>query len=309
VRRFRALTVANTPIMPGLPGALLRLPAGSVVHLHVAQAFVPEAVYLAKVARRIPYIAQIHIDVGPSGPAGFLLRVWKPLVLGPILRRANTITVFTCAQRSAIAAKYRIDPERIAVIPNGVDASFFHEPRREPQARARLLFVGRLSVQKNLFLLLRALEGVSSRFETTLVGDGELAGELKKTVRDLRLEGVRFYGRADAAELRQLYRDADLFVLPSDREGMPLALLEAMAAGLPVVGTDVPGIRDVVTQGESGILVPPRDHVALRAALVGIAGDPERYRLMSEAAFCSASKYTWDAVGAAFDRLYRDVAS
>ena len=309
VRRLRSWEVAHTAIIPGLPAKLLGLPRRSLIHLHVSQAFVPEAVYAAHLLRRLPYVAHLHVDVGPSGPAGVLLRAYKPLVLGPVLRAAARLVVFTNEQRSTASARYGIDPALIAVIPNGVGEKFFYSGQRLPKAKPRLLFVGRLSVQKNLPLLLRALVGVSERFETTLVGDGELEAGLRELAADLELHNVRFHGRADGGELRELYRNADIFVLPSEREGMPLVLLEALAMGLPVVATDIPGSRDVITDGTNGVLVPPDDPVALQKALLSIATDLDGYRHMSKASRSLATQYSWTAVGARFERLYNEVSN
>jgi rhamnosyl/mannosyltransferase len=172
-----------------------------------------------------------------------------------------------------------------------------------------LLFVGRLSVQKNIPLLLHALDGVSERFETTLVGDGDQGRMLRETADRLRLQNVRFHGRADNAELRGLYQDADVLVLPSEREGMPLVLLEALAVGLPIVATDIPGNRDVVLPGRTGLLVPPSDPAQLRRALLEVTGDAQRYQRMSEAARARAARYSWTSVGAEFERLYAQAAS
>lgn len=304
VRRLRSWEIAHTPIIPGLLGKLLRLEKGSVIHLHVGQAFVPEVVYAAHVLRGLQYVAQLHIDVGPSGRAGFLLRAYKPLILGPVLRAAATVVVFTEEQRSSVGSKYHVDPARIAVIPNGVDETFFFAGERILHSRPRLLFVGRLSAQKNLFLFLHALDGVSEQFETTLVGEGELETELKEAVGRLQLQNVRFYGRADGEELRELYRSADVFVLPSEREGMPLVLLEALAMGLPIVATDVPGNRDLVVHGENGLLVPIAAPLALRQALLGVTGDQDSYRYMSSNARRLATRYSWEIVGAEFERVY-----
>jgi rhamnosyl/mannosyltransferase len=115
---------------------------------------------------------------------------------------------------------------------------------------------------------------------------------------------VRFHGRADGAELRELYRNADVFVLPSEREGMPLVLLEALAMGLPIVATDIPGNRDVVVHGQNGLLVPLGDPSALRQALLSMTGDQDGYRRMSETSRRLVGRYSWKAVGVEFERLY-----
>jgi glycosyltransferase involved in cell wall biosynthesis len=307
VQRLGSFSVAHTTVMPSLVTRLLRLGGNAVVHLHVSQAFTSEAVYLAGLVKKVPYVAHMHIDVGPSGSAGFLLHAYKPFILGPVLRGAAVVVVFTEEQRRAIGLKYRIDPRRIEVIPNGVENAFFSTQRRVRRRRPRLLFVGRLAVQKNIPLLLHALDGISERFETVLVGDGELGAELKALAESLHLENVRFHGRADGADLIDLFRQADLFVLPSEREGMPLVLLEAMAMGLPTVATDIAGSRDVVLDGENGRLVPLGDAAAMRRALLELVSDDREYSRMSESARKSAERFTWDAVGQDFEEIYARV--
>ena len=308
VRRLAAVEVAHTVVIPELPLRLLRLERGTVVHLHIAQAFTPEAVWAARRLRGLPYVAHLHLDAGPSGPAGGLLKVYKPVVLRRVLRGAGVVVVFTEEQAESVITSYGLEPSRVRVVPNGVDASFFHPPRRLPtERRPRLLFVGRLSVQKNLPQLLDALEGVSERFDTVLVGSGELEAEVRARVARLGLVNITFAGRADGAALRSHYAEADVFVLPSEREGMPLVLLEAMAMALPTVATDIPGTRDVVDD-QLGTLVPLGDVGALRGALVDLSSDPAAYERMSAAARTRSEAYTWEKVADRFELLYTEVA-
>jgi glycosyltransferase involved in cell wall biosynthesis len=310
VRRLAAVEVAHTAIIPALPILLLRLRPGTVVHLHVAQAFTPESAWVARRLRGVPYVAHLHIDAGPTGPAGGLLRVYKPLLLGRVLRDAAIVVVFTKEQAEAVVDSYGVEPARVRVVPNGVDSSYFHAPRRLATDRLpRLLFVGRLSTQKNLPQLLNALEGVSHRFDTVLVGSGELEEILKSRAERLGLVNVTFSGRADGADLLAHYGSADVFVLPSEREGMPLALLEAQAMALPIVATDIPGTRDLVTDGELGTLVPLNDAAALRRALEHLVSDPAGYERMSAAARANAEAYTWERVSERFEDLYSEAAS
>ena len=304
VSRLKSANIAHTPIIPNLLPQLFRLDRGSIIHLHMSRAYTPEMVWIYARLRSHPYLAHWHGPGGPSGRAGFLFRAYMPLMLRLVLRGAATVVAFTDEQRSFVAAEFGVDPARIAVVPNGVDDTFLCADQRLLHSKPRLLFVGRLVVQKNLLLFLRALDGVSEQFETTLVGEGELEADLKEAVDDLRLQNVRFHGLAQGAELRELYRKADVFVLPSAWEGMPLVLLEALAMGLPIVATDIPGNRDVVAHGQNGVLVPPGDPSALRQALLSVTGDLERYRRMSETSRRLAGKYSWKAVSAEFERLY-----
>lgn len=306
VRRFRALEISNTKIMPGLAGQILRLPRGTLIHLHVTSAFLPETVYIAHALRGVPYIAQLHIDISTSSCwAGFALRrAWMPAVLPRVLRGAAAVVVFTDEQRRWVASEYGLDPARIVTTRNGVEDVFFNDDDRGLHAKPRLLFVGRLAPEKNLSVLLKALVGISDRFEIKLVGDGPAELELKRMAASLGLHNVHFHGRAIGEELRDAYRTSDVLVLPSRSEGMSLVLLEAIAMGLPVVATDLSGTREVVVHGENGLLVAPDDAAGLRFALLDIVDDNDRFRSMSKASRKLAEQYRWDRVCGDFERLY-----
>jgi glycosyltransferase involved in cell wall biosynthesis len=305
VSRLKSFNVFRTPLMPSLLPQLLRVDRDSIVHLHVSGAYTPEMVWLYSKLKRRPYVVHSHGDLGPSGGFGSLLfRIWKPLVLGLVIRQARAVVVLTEGDKSTLIRRFGVDPARTNVLHNGVDASFAYPDQRTVHAKPRLLFVGRMAAQKNLSLLLHALDGVSDRFETTLVGTGELEADLKATARELRLQNIHFYGVAQGSELVKLYREADVFVLPSVVEGMPLVLLEAMAMGLPIVATDVPGTRDLVTHNVNGLLTPVGDPEGLRAALLSVTSDVDRYQRMSRASRERVGKYSWDAVSAELERIY-----
>jgi glycosyltransferase involved in cell wall biosynthesis len=306
VTRLRSVNFLHTPLMPGLLRQLLAIDRGTVVH--ISHAYVPEMVWVFSRLMRRPYVAHFHGNLGPSGRLGRLLfGAYKRFVIGGVIRDASAVLALTKDDESTLVARFGVEPSRVSVIRNGVDGSFSYSGVRALHSKPRLLFVGRLAVQKNLGLLLRALDGVSDRFDTTLVGRGELEAELRAMAHDLGLQNVRFYGAAQGAELRQLYRDADIFVLPSLLEGMPLVLLEAMKMGLPIVATDVPGTRDLVVSGKNGLLVPLDDPLALRRALMDVAGNSERYRDMSEMSRAMAGRYSWDGVVSEIGRIYAKV--
>lgn len=150
--------------------------------------------------------------------------------------------------------KREMPEKEVWLIPNGVVLDFFTKPKRRIRKRSgrNVLFVGRLTKQKNLFSLLEAMrriEGVG----LTIVGEGPLQGELTNYSRALGLN-VRFEGYVPHDQLVQYYFAADVFVIPSLIEGHPKVLLEAMACGLPVVGTDVEGTREVITHEQNGLL-------------------------------------------------------
>ncbi|WP_435009035.1 glycosyltransferase [Tundrisphaera lichenicola] len=187
-----------------------------------------------------------------------------------------------------------LDPDRLTVIPNGVDPAPFD--RAELADRASLgvppdafltLYVGRLDPQKGLPTLIEAASKVAALrpdWHLVLVGDGPDRGALQARIdADIGLnQQVHMIGRRD--DVPSLLRSADLLVLPSLWEGMPNAILEAMAAGRAVVGTSVEGTEDLVIPGRTGWLVPPSDAMALADALVEAASDPGRLRRFGEAA-------------------------
>ena len=304
IARLRSWIIANTTIIPSLFFKLIKLNANDTVHLHVTQAFTPEMVWLASRIKKFPYIAHIHIDLPRSGFAGFLLNPYKKYVLGRVLRSASFVSVFTDDQKNDFVNKYGLNPEKVTVIPNGVEEQFYFGGRKKPSKKTRLLFVGRLGLQKNLPMLLHSLDGMSNNFITNIVGDGELDGELKQLAKDLKLKNVIFHGRADGEKLLDFYKESDVFVLTSEREGMPLVLLEAMAMGLPIVSTDVTGSRDVVVDGENGYLVPLDDTAALKKTLQKISSDIKTYKQLSQNSFDMSKKYSWSLVSDRFKKLY-----
>jgi len=307
VKRIKSFEVAHTPIMPLLFFELLKIDKRSVVHLHIAQAYTPETVWLASKLHGFPYIAHIHYDAAPSGPAGFLLKIYKPLILKRVLRAARFVIVFTEDQKVDVYQKYGVELDKIKVIPNGVEDKFYYDGLRSLHTTPRLLFVGRLNVQKNVKQLLYALEGVSNQFETTIVGDGELATELKIITKNLKLENVKFVGRADGARLLSFYKQADIFILTSEREGMPLVLLEAMAMGLPIIAADVMGVRDLVENNKTGLLVRLGSPESLRAAMLKIKSDGSLYEKMNRLSTRKSMKYQWETANLKLNEQYEKV--
>jgi glycosyltransferase involved in cell wall biosynthesis len=204
---------------------------------------------------------------------------------------------------------------RVITIPNGIDHNLFSSQENRlktrqklglPSRRSVLCVIGRLAQEKGHSYLLRAIALIPSdrRPLTLIVGDGVLRAELEHEASALQLDGdVRFLGtRRDVPEVLAA---SDIFVLPSHWEGLSLSLLEAMACGLPVIVTRVGGNGDVVEENQSGILVPPRDHVALAEAVLCLLDDPVlRLRLGQGAYKRFKSKFSLDRFVRAHESLY-----
>jgi glycosyltransferase involved in cell wall biosynthesis len=308
VRRYAALDVAHTPLSPGLALRLLTLPRSTIVHAHVANAFLPETVWLGSWLRGRPYVLHFHLDVDATGRLGRLLPAYKRRVLGPVLRRAARVIALSAAQAEFLVDRYGVDRERVVVIPNGVAGTGFRtagpEPARQPGEPLRLLFVGRLDAQKNVSRLVDAVRAVPSPVELVVVGDGEQRELVER--RAAGLPNVRLVGAHTGDGLQRWYRWAEAFVLASDREGMPLVLLEAMAAGLALVSTDVPGSREVVQ--DVGLLAEPTAE-ALGAAIERLASDRDLLARLAARSVAQAPRYSWGERIAELESVYDGVAA
>jgi glycosyltransferase involved in cell wall biosynthesis len=182
---------------------------------------------------------------------------------------ADRVVVTTAAIRQNILHRYQVRPERVRVIPNYVDTTLFAPAPGEARRPKRLLYVGRLEEEKNPRALFAAVEGLD--VELAVVGKGSLREALACEAAQRRLR-VTFLGNLPNHELPQLLNGAAAFVLPSLIEGHPKALLEAMACGRPVIGTAVPGIRELITDRVTGLLSEPRPE-SLRAAVCEVLND------------------------------------
>ncbi|MEU4238179.1 glycosyltransferase family 4 protein [Actinoplanes sp. NPDC026619] len=309
VRRHRSIEFAHTPLAPGLLGSLLRAPRSAVLHLHTAHALLPELVALTAWIRRQRFLVHFHLDVDSSGRLGWLLPAYKKHVFGRVLRAAAGVIVLTRSQADWVRETYRVRAERIFVVPNGVGAAYFMDPRplrRPDDGPLELLYVGRLSPQKNVTRLLEAMSRVQLPIHLTVVGDGEQRAELHELAARLGLTNVTFAGARLGAELTRSYADADAFVLPSDKEGMPLVALEAMAAALPIVATAVPGNTELL--GDVALMAQP-EPAALAAALDAIADDPVLAEFHGLRSLTAARAHDWDTVVRQVEDIYAEVLS
>ena len=202
-----------------------------------------------------------------------------------IFRLADRVLVNAEEIRDGLAALRWFDASRVRVIHNGVDLARFADlPDRSlfrvelgvPLEAPLLVNIGALTPQKDHDLLLRAatlLVPTCPDLHVAIVGEGFLRPKLESRVRDLGLEG-RVHLCGFRRDVLPVYAAADLFVLSSDNEGMAWVLLEALAAGLPIVATDVSGVRACVREGENGRIVPVHDDAALAAAIDGLLEAP-----------------------------------
>jgi glycosyltransferase involved in cell wall biosynthesis len=259
--------------------ALIRRVRPDIVHVNSSKAGVLGRI--AAALTRVPVtVFTVHgwAFKAYSGMASTLYRSADRL-----LAPATTVTIcVTETERAAGLAAGTCSADRTVVIPNAVDVDAAPRARHDGDP-PRIVAVGRLASPKDPWTLVRALARVrASPYSALIVGDGPDQSGVEAEVRELGLESaVELCGaRRDVPDL--LAR-SDVFALASRSEGGPISILEAMAAGLAVVASDVGGVSELVVDGTTGLLVPPADPDALAAALDRLLADPELRRRLGAA--------------------------
>jgi len=262
----------------------------SIVHINTSlnvRAYWRDLAYLA-VAKCLGahVVYQVH---GGALPQEFFA---GSRVLSAFLRAALHVPdlVAVLAQNELAAYRDFVPSQNVVVLPNGIDCrpyDLIATVRSFPDQPLRLLYIGRIAREKGLYELLQGMRvanelGVDARL--IIAGRGEEQPRLRRYAHAIGIGAqVCFAGPVFGADKVKLFSGCDLFMLPSYAEGLPYALLESMAAGVPVVATPVGAIPDVVVDGTHGVLVPPRDGKAIAQALALLGADRERLSWMSRA--------------------------
>lgn len=238
-------------------------------------------------------------------------RISGPIISG-VWREAHT--VIANSRGLADLARQHTPDTPIGMIPAGADLDAVVPPTHPTlEGPLRLLFVGRLVNQKGLDVLFKALATMKDHtdWSLTIAGEGPLKDELALASYSLGInDRVVFRGWLERDHIPAVYEQADVFVLPSRDEGMPNAMLEAMAAGLPVIGSRVAGLEEVILDGETGLLVPPEDADALAQALRTLIEDRDRTFELSQAARKRVvEKFGWERAAASYLTLLCDSAN
>lgn len=239
-----------------------------VIHAHFAVPTGPVAL-AASVFAGIPYVLTVHLGDVPGGvpeQTDRLFRLLGPLV-SPVWRRAHAVTTVSRYVAGLAASAYGVNP---IVIPNGVN------PVTQPDLRLhsppRIVMAGRLSIQKNPLLAVRALALVREMdWSLDVIGDGPLEVEMRALARREGIDQrVVLHGWLSDVQAAQLMAKADILLMTSLHEGLPMVAIEALQWGLAIVGSQIGGMHDVVVEGKNGFLcelTPPAFAQKLRTLL------------------------------------------
>lgn len=283
---------------------LLKRTKANVVHAHW---LIPQGA-VALLARRLSMCNQAVLCTshgsdlyGLRGPLFRLVKRW-------VMKGADRLTVVSRAMKDH-AVEVGGNGAKIAVLSMGVDGVGRFVPDHSLlRHKDSLLYVGRLAAEKGLDLLIDALPGIVRErpdVVLTVAGTGPMEGALRSQGRRLGVESrIRFRGVVENAKLPELYRQATMLVLPSFREGFGLVCAEALACECPVVASDLPALRDIVRDGESGFLFSPGSSDELADRILRLLADPGLQRRFGEAGREWVMRhYDWRSVAGAYSAL------
>ena len=268
--------------VPALVGQIRRERA-AVFHAHLTWPLACRLGLLGAALAGVPAVvatAQLFVDLPPSG--------WTTVQHRVVSARVNRYLAVSRQVAAQLRDRFGVRPGKITLVPNAVSLDQFpHDATpnstrpADPATPPTVLTVARLDPQKGLHHLVAAAALVPEA-RVMIVGDGPERGALETLIAQLGL-GDRVHLLGFRTDIPELLAGCDLFVLPSLFEGLPLSILEAMAAGKAVVATAIGGNDEAVVDGVTGLLVPPADPQALADALRTLLREPERRRRLGEA--------------------------
>lgn len=228
-------------------------------------------IQVARVARslKIPFIVTVH---GVMINRNLLIDSIQSMYLNVFGRWlfSNASAIICLTKSDALKTSHYACAGKISIIPNGVDIDFFNVS--EKRSDGLIVWVGRMVPEKGLVYLLKAMPNVFNKFpeaKLVLAGDGICRRELEQLTVNLKIsDKVTFLGSVDRVQVAKILSEANVFAFPSLKEGLPFSVLEAMSCGVPVVGSDIPGVRSIITHRVTGLLVPVEDSLSLRNAII-----------------------------------------
>ncbi len=271
----RSITVYRDVLAAVRVRRIVEMFCPDVVHAHCSKAGL-----IGRLSARMLNVPSVYTAHGwrfaPGVAWAERLMAWPAEWFGARLGQ-QLITVSTCDFN--LATRYRIAHQgQVTLIHNGISNCQWR-PRNQGRDEVNVVMVARFAPPKDQSTVMRALQGLPGRIRLAFVGDGPTLKQAQAKAIALGVnDRVTFLGcRADVADI---LAESDLFVLSSTSEGLPISILEALRAGLPVIATDVGGARDCVYDGTNGLIVPPSDVGALRGAITAIADStPLRSRM------------------------------
>lgn len=240
----------------------------------------------------------------------------RPISSWMIKRRLHKLHGRIAVSNMAMAYALRYIPGDYTIIPNGIDVERF-SPDVAPieefcDGKQNILFLGRLERRKGAIYLIKAYHEVKKQIPNSrliIAGPGtRLRKPYEKWIRNQGLEDVVFTGYVSEEDKPRYFKTADVYCSPAtSRESFGIVLLEAMAVGKPVVASNIDGYSSVITHGQDGLLVPPRDTGSLTQTLISILSDKKLQQKLSKKARLTAENYSWERIAQRVNDYYNKV--
>jgi len=288
-------------------------PQIDVVHIHTPLS--------PLIKTSLPIVTTIHTSILTNirsievvDPRSMIERIMGRFVSYPIelklLKRSDMVTTVSHHVAQELR-EYGVNPNEVTVIGNGVDETIFTPIKNKTEDRY-ILYTGRLGYRKGLFDLIDCGKYICEKYPDVsfiIPGKGPLFDKLQNIVKEIGIqERFKFMGYVSREKLVQLYQNATIHVIPSHYEGLPTVLLEAMSCGLPVVATAVSGNLDVISDGENGILIPPKSPKKMADAISMLLDDDEtRRKLGKNARKIIEERYTWERISEKILKCYTQI--
>lgn len=277
--------------------------------IHVHEPLVPSvSMHAVLNAGETPVVATFHSNVGRERTSSLWFTLAVPLVRPVWEGVARRIAVSETARQSVTS---RMGEDDLRIVPNGVDVGRFANATAAALPNGRhLLFVGRLEERKGFTIAILAFEQLAARYpelRLLVIGDGS-ERDAVETLSPTARSRVEMLGRVNDDRLASYLKAADVYIGPATGgESFGIVLAEAMAAGLPIVASDIPGYRDVARDGQEAILVTPGDPAALVAGVARVLDDPALAKALGGRGTERARLYDWDHVTQQVVAMYREV--
>jgi phosphatidylinositol alpha-mannosyltransferase len=286
----------------------MRAFAPDVVHVH--EPFAPGLGLKATWSAPAPVVGTFHSYFPRETREGRVYTALAPLLRPTWHRVHQRIAVSQAARHSA---KGRMGKGDVKILPNGVEVDRFASavPARDVPAGRKLLFVGRLDPRKGLPFAMQAFIKLAPRYpdlSLIVVGDGPQRDAVHEIPAELRSR-VHMKGKVTYEALPTYHRAADIFISPATgAESFGIVLVEAMAAGLPVVASNIPGYRDVARDGRESLLVTPSNAEALAQGIAHLLDHPEECTRLGANGAMRAQAYAWDSIIDELELVYEKLA-
>jgi glycosyltransferase involved in cell wall biosynthesis len=316
--------IFRTPITPGFLKIKHIMKEYDIVHIHNVYTFSSMLSTYFKLNNDVPLIITCHgllkvdrlfID--------FVGKIYDNSVGKIIFRTVDQIVTLSQSDAKYISS-FTQDDGKIIILPNAIDVDDFKPyisknrsdflQKYKIEKKKIILFVGQIIPRKGIEYLIKAIQYITKThlekdIVCLIVGKGEYTKKLKEMVRKLDIEEfVRFTGELPFNELVLAYESAYIFVLPSLAEGLPTTILEAMYFEVPVIATDLPGIRDHFK--DIALLIPQRNDVELAKSLIKLLDDHDLAHALGKAGKeLVTAKYTWDIVASQYIKIYNNLIS